>query len=246
MEVYCTSVIPIRFPKAKLKKEFLNVCANLNILSDYSSYNGLLNLKTIPDINIGYFEFYHIPSENVDIQCVFCERTMTIVITWKNLYNDYFELVNQSLKKRKNFVKAIIEYNPMDENLLPLINLIGRYKDRGLSINYAFTFFSVYDETFTQASEQHLKVLAEPSVVNMDDMLSSQDTNNYYGSETQINHEILDTIKDVDLYSEQKTFVTWASIVSLSKNKEIFVKNHIDFDRIVDTENLESLLFAKQ
>ena len=58
-------------------------------------------------------------------------------------------------------------------------------------------------------------------------MLSSKDTIFCYAPTTTINKEILETIKDVDLFSEQKTFITWASIVSLSKNKDVFVKNHI-------------------
>lgn len=152
---------------------------------------------------------------------------MTIVLTWENKYKDYYELVNQSLKKRKKLVKRVLEYNPKDTCLLPLMKLLEEYKEYGLSINYAFTFYSVCDEHFTLSNEQHLKVLAEPSVINMDDMLSSYNTNNPYGPETKINKEILKTIKDVDLYSEQETFVTWASIVSLSKNQEVFVRNHI-------------------
>jgi len=227
MEVYCTSVIPIKFRNAEIRKDIVSICKNQKILSGYDSYGGAINLKTIPDINIKDLEFYHIPSENTDIQCVFSDSTLTIVLTWENTYNDYYELVNQSLKKRKKLVKRVIEYNPKDKNLLPLMKLLEEYKEYGLSINYAFTFYSVCDEHFTQSNEQHLKVLAEPSVINMDDMLSSQNTNNLYGPKTKINKEILKTIRDVDLYSEQETFVTWASIVSLTKNRDVFVRNHI-------------------
>ena len=232
MEVYCTSVIPIKFRNAETKKDIISICKNQKILSGYDNYGGTINLKTIPDINIKDLEFYHIPSENTDIQCVFGDSTLTIVLTWENAYNDYYELVNQSLKKRKKLVKRVIEYNPKDKNLLPLMKLLEEYKEYGLSINYAFTFYSVCDEHFTLSNEQHLKVLSEPSVINMDDMLSSLNTNNLYYPKTKINKDILKTIKDFDLYSEQKTFVTWASIVSLSKNREIFVRNHISLTLI--------------
>ncbi len=227
MEVFCTSVIPIKFQNPRTKKDIFNICKNRKILSSYDSYGGAINLKTISDMNIKDFEFYHIPSENTDIQCVFSETTMTIILTWKNSYNDYYELVNLSLKKRKKLVKRVIEYNPKDKSLLPLMKILEEYKECGLSINYAFTFYSVYDENFNLSNEQHLKVLSEPSIINMDDMLSSLDTNNPYGPKTKINKEILKTIKDIDLYSEQKTYVTWASIVSLTKNQEVLVKNHI-------------------
>ena len=159
MEVYCTSIIPIKFRNWEIKKEIVSICKNQNILSRYDNYEGAINLKTIPDINMKSLEFYYIPSEDSDIQCVFGESTLTIVLTWDNTFNDYYELVNQSLKKRKELVKRVIEYNPKDENLLPLMKLLERYKEYGLSINYAFTFYSVCDENFTQSCEQHLKVL---------------------------------------------------------------------------------------
>lgn len=227
MDVFCTSVVPVKFRNSEIKNEIVSLCKNQGILSDYDSYCGPINLKTIPDINIMALEFYHIPSADTDIQCVFSESTLTIVLTWENTYSDYYDLVNNSLTKRKELVKRVVEYNPEDERLSLFMKILERYREDGLSVNYAFTFYSVYDENFTQANEQHLKVLAEPSVVNMDDMLSSLDTNNLYSSKTKINKEILKTIKDVDLFSEQKTFVTWASIVSLSKSKEVFIKNHI-------------------
>lgn len=227
MDVFCTSVVPVKFRNSEIKNEIVSLCKNQGILSDYDSYCGPINLKTIPDINIMALEFYHISSADTDIQCVFSESTLTIVLTWENTYCDYYDLVNNSLTKRKELVKRVVEYNPEDERLSLFMKILERYREDGLSVNYAFTFYSVYDENFTQANEQHLKVLAEPSVVNMDDMLSSLDTNNLYSSKTKINKEILKTIKDVDLFSEQKTFVTWASIVSLSKSKEVFIKNHI-------------------
>lgn len=227
MESYCTSIIPVKFSDAKLTREIINVCKEKQMLFDYSNYKGTINLKAIPDINVGQFDFYYIPSSKTDIQCAFSESTLTLILTWKNAYADYYSLVNQSLGDRKQLVKRILAYAPNDENLVPLMKILERYRENGLAINYAFTFYSIYDENFTEVSEQHLKVLAEPSIINMDDMLSSMDTTVVYNSKTKINKEILKTIKDVDIYSAQKTFITWASIVSMTKSKDVFVKNHI-------------------
>ena len=227
MDVYCTSIIPIKLPNAKLTREIISICKNQQLLYDYGNYCGAINLKTIPDINIKSFDFYYIPSPKTDIQCAFSESTLTLILTWKNAYNDYYSLVNQSLEERKKLVKRVLEYNPKDACLSPFMKLLEGYRDKGLCINYAFTFYSIYDKNFTEASEQHLKILAEPSVINMDDMLSSEDMSGRYSPKTKINMEILETINDVDLYSEQKTFITWASIVSLSKSENVFVKNHI-------------------
>ena len=227
MDVYCTSIIPVKLPNARLTKEIISICKNQQLLSDYCNYSGEINLKNIPDINIKPFNFYYIPSKKTDIQCAFSESTLTLILTWKNTYNDYYSLVNQSLEERKRLVKRVLEYNPKDECLSPFMKLLEKYRDKGLIINYAFTFYSIYDKNYTETSEQHLKILAEPSVINMDDMLSSEDLSVRYSPKTKVNKEILGTINDVDLYTEQKTFITWASIVTLSKSEEFFVRNHI-------------------
>lgn len=227
METFCTSIIPVKIPNSKLTKEIISVCKSQHLISDYNNYTGDIHLKTIPDINTAPFDFYYIPSSKTDIQCAFSESTLTIILTWKNTHSDYYSLVNQSLMERKRLVERILDYKPKDENLLPIMRLLESYKNNGLSVNYAFTFYSICDEDYSEKDEKHLKVLSEPSVVNMDDMLSSKDSTFIYDPMTSINEEVLETIRDVDLYSEQKTFITWASIVSLSKNKEVFVKNHI-------------------
>lgn len=227
METFCTSIIPVKIPNSKLTKEIISVCKSQHLISDYNNYAGIIHLKTILDINTTPFAFYYIPSSKTDIQCAFSESTLTIILTWKNTYSDYYSLVNQSLTERKRLVERILDFNPKDEDLLPIIRLLKSYKDKDLSVNYAFTFYSICDENYSEEDEKHLKVLAEPSLVNMDDMLSSKDNTFIYAPTTIINEEVLETIRDVDLYSEQKTFITWASIVSMSKNKDLFVKNHI-------------------
>ena len=227
MEVLCTSIIPIKLNNTEFTREFEFYCKQNSIISDYTKYEGLINLRAIPDINANFLRFYHIPSPKTDIQCAFCETTLTIILTWRNNYNDYYELVNHSLSKRKKLVKRVLSFNPKDEQLIPLLNVIKNYKNEGVGINYAFTFYSIFDKSFTQSCEQHIKVLAEPSLINMDDMLSSLDINTTYSNKSKVNKELLKSIKDIDLCSDQKTYVTWASIVSLSKDRQMFIRNHI-------------------
>ena len=227
MEVLCTSIIPIKFNDAEFTRKIETYCKHNSIVSDYTYYGGLINLKAIPDINTNFLRLYHIPSHKTDIQCAFCETTLTIILTWKNNYKDYFELVNNSLSKRKKLVQRVLNYNPKDEQLKPLLNVIKKYENDGVGINYAFTFYSIYDNNFTQSCEQHIKVLAEPSLINMDDMLSSIDINTTYSYKSKVDKEMLKTIKNIDLCGDQKTYVTWASIVTLSKDNQMFIRNHI-------------------
>lgn len=225
--MYCTSVIPVNLLTSKFTREFISSCKKQDILLDYCGYMGTINLKSMPDISTEGLEFYYILSDNLDIQCVFGEKTLTIVLTWTHTYDNYYDLVNESLNLRKILVKRILEYKPEDEGLARLLQKLVIHKDNGSSIYYAFTFYSICDENYSRTCEQHLKVLVEPSVINKDDMLSSHNDTVLYTSKTKVNQRVLNAIKDVDIYSEQKTYVTWASIVSLSRKREVFVKNHI-------------------
>lgn len=232
MEVFCTSVIPIKLCNAEVTKEILQICKERQILLDYTSYTGEFDLRANPDINTSFLKLYHIPSSQTDIQCAFCETTLTIVLTWKNTYEDYYQLVNSLLQGRKQVVKRVVEYSPKDASLVPLLDLLKQYMSRGVAINYAFTFYSVYDYAYNSANEQHLKVLVEPSIINMDDMLSSADTYVEYTAKTEVNKKLLDSIQNIDMSNEQETYITWASIVSLSRNREMCIRNHIMLTQI--------------
>lgn len=232
MEVFCTSVIPIKLCNAEVTKEVLQICKERQILLDYTSYTGEFDLRANPDINTSFLKLYHIPSSQTDIQCAFCETTLTIVLTWKNTYEDYYQLVNSLLQGRKQVVKRVVEYSPKDASLVPLLDLLKQYMSRGVAINYAFTFYSVYDYAYNSANEQHLKVLVEPSIINMDDMLSSADTYVEYTAKTEVNKKLLDSIQNIDISNEQETYITWASIVSLSRNREMCIRNHIMLTQI--------------
>ncbi len=232
MEVFCTSVIPIKLCNAEVTKEVLQICKERQILLDYTSYTGEFDLRANPDINTSFLKLYHIPSLQTDIQCAFCETTLTIVLTWKNTYEDYYQLVNSLLQGRKQVVKRVVEYSPKDASLVPLLDLLKQYMSRGVAINYAFTFYSVYDYAYNSANEQHLKVLVEPSIINMDDMLSSADTYVEYTAKTEVNKKLLDSIQNIDMSNEQETYITWASIVSLSRNREMCIRNHIMLTQI--------------
>lgn len=232
MEVFCTSVIPIKLCNAEVTKEVLQICKERQILLDYTSYTGEFDLRANPDINTSFLKLYHIPSSQTDIQCAFCETTLTIVLTWKNTYEDYYQLVNSLLQGRKQVVKRVVEYSPKDASLVPLLDLLKQYMSRGVAINYAFTFYSVCDYAYNSANEQHLKVLVEPSIINMDDMLSSADTYVEYTAKTEVNKKLLDSIQNIDMSNEQETYITWASIVSLSRNREMCIRNHIMLTQI--------------
>lgn len=226
MNTYCTSVIPIRIGQKDFTGIVLGEGIKKKLLHQYENYVGDLNLLSIPDINLNQSNIFFIPSEMMDIQCVVCDNTLSLILTWKKVYKNYYNLINDSLTRRNKLVKDILNYKSDDENLSQFLALLSRNKDKGISINYAFTFYSIYDKNYEDAYEKHIKVLAEPSLINMDDMLSSANIK-LYNNKTVINEDALNNINNIDICSGQKTYVTWASIVSLSLDKNLFLKNHI-------------------
>ena len=96
MNTYCTSIIPIRIGQKILTEKILEEGLKQGLLHQYEDYPGVLNLLSISDINLHQSIIYYIPSETIDIQCVVCDNTFSLVLTWKKLYKNYFNLINDS------------------------------------------------------------------------------------------------------------------------------------------------------
>ena len=228
METLCTSVIPIKFSDAILAKRFVSDCAENGFLHPYASYAGIVNLTSIKDITTNSFDFYFIPSSQTDIQCVCCESTLILVLTWEKNYDDYYCMVNEQLKKKNVVVKNVLSFYSGDELLRQFLAQLKGYCERGeANVFYAFTYYSILDKAFSDEDVVHVKVLAEPSVIQMDDMQCSDIADMEYHAETVLNDRIIDSINDIDFYTEQQTYVTWASVVTVSKKRDVFINNHV-------------------
>ena len=228
METLCTSVIPIKFSDAVLAKRFVSDCTENDFLRPYASYAGIVNLTSIKDITTNSFDFYFIPSSQTDIQCVCCESTLILVLTWEKNYDDYYCMVNEQLKKKNVVVKNVLSFYSGDELLRQFLAQLKGYCERGeANVFYAFTYYSILDKAFSDEDVVHVKVLAEPSVIQMDDMQCSDIVDMEYHAETVLNDRIIDSINDIDFYTEQQTYVTWASVVTVSKKRDVFINNHV-------------------
>lgn len=228
METLCTSVIPIKFGDAALAKRFVGACVQNGLFCPYDSYAGIVNLTSIKDINTGSFGFYFVSSLQTDIQCVYCESTLLLVLTWEKNFDDYYCLVNELLKKKNVVVKNVLGFHSADESLRGFLAQLKHSCDRGeANVFYAFTYYSIFDAGFADVDVVHAKVLAEPSVIQMDDMQSSDIADMEYHPSTLLNERIIASINDIDFYTEQQTYVTWASVVTVSKKRDAFINNHV-------------------
>ena len=86
--------------------------------------------------------------------------------------------------------------------------------------NYVFSFYTITpDPSIDELDDKLLKLLAEPSLLDIDDMLSTECGEGVSGN-TVVKQSFLDEIEDCDLAHSSKTFITWATVVSVVNDKD--------------------------
>lgn len=133
-------------------------------------------------------------------------------------FNLNLESVSSELSKRNLFHQNIIsghEDSPIYKFLLDLNSWVPESTYGSAKINYVFSFYVLESEVFN-SDEILLKVLAEPSLVDMDDMLSTN-RETYVDLTYQVKQDYIDSIFDVDISAHSLTYITWATIVALTK-----------------------------
>jgi hypothetical protein len=85
-----------------------------------------------------------------------------------------------------------------------------------VSLNYVFSFYILEHPDGPSIDFLHLKILAEPSLVDLDDALSTE-INGIYDISAEIKDCYLDELSDVDIANNASTYITWATIVSVTE-----------------------------
>jgi len=81
-------------------------------------------------------------------------------------------------------------------------------------VNYVFSFYTITPgPSIDELDDNLLRLLAEPSLLDIDDMLSTECGSGVCGN-TAVKQSFLNEIEDCDLAHSSKTFITWATIVS--------------------------------
>ena len=87
-------------------------------------------------------------------------------------------------------------------------------------VNYVFSIYLYHPDSKPSSDEMDaLKLLAEPSLLDLDDMVSTcahGDGTECHTGEPKL-RTALESIRDVDLAPDVHTFITWASIVSIDR-----------------------------
>ncbi len=226
MKASQTSIVPIKFSSVKDLDSFRNKCIQLDILSPYDSFSGQFNLRSVKDINTNDFSFYYLKNTASEAQCAFRGESVILIVTMLSDFEDYYPFIGSALKSRAQFVKDTLSCRSSDPYLRRFL-LLACQGPLTAKISYVFTFFSIFDPNFSEKKTIHTKVLAEPSIISSDDMLCTELGEQLYNRKTTLDQSIANKIHDIDLDSDQWSFITWASVVTIAKKEDEFVKTHL-------------------
>ncbi len=127
------------------------------------------------------------------------------------------DLINE-LKKRNRYHKSIINgkaESPLSFLKKPLTDISSNKSIYKPIINYVFSFY-VFERS-EDFSENKIKLLLEPSMVGLDDMLSSN--HNIDGFDLSSLDFSKLKLKDIDLFCYSNTYISWVTLVTLVEEK---------------------------
>ena len=224
MKLQIISIIPIELYTIKHANEFKAYLNSNHIISECNNVIIDLFYEIFP-INSNFYKIDHeicpntmIAFSESGIAIVYENNPLNIILNINNITN----ICNERKEYHNSFI-----LNNSNNPLHNLFQLFEKFNDmifRAPEINYVFSLYLIEStEKDIEGKKDLIKILAEPSLIDVDDMLSSS----IKDSEiiiAKINNKKINKIKDVDLFSSVETYITWASIVSVIYNKADFVK----------------------
>ena len=157
----------------------------------------------------------------------FHESSLCICIT--KTVNDWkldHASITAELGRRNKDHQAIIN-NTHASPVHDILKEIQKYSGKSLygkfSASYVFSFYILEKNEDDQIDKYQIMKLIEPSTIDMDDMLSTDTTP--ANTRTTIKQNAIDSIKDVDISNSSETYISWATILSLSAPGEATQKN---------------------
>jgi hypothetical protein len=141
-------------------------------------------------------------------------------ITTNPSWSPSIQTVREELFSRRQYHQRIIadSNNLLGEDIFKGLRESRRGKPYRFKVNYVFSMY-IFRPTAALTDDEvtAMKTLAEPSILDLDDMFSASDIGtplDFRSNIPKIKHA-LETIADRDLTPEATTFITWASIVSI-------------------------------
>lgn len=176
--------------------------------------------STMQEISPDGTLIYALHVEGYVAWAIFCETTLCIAIDDKRTYERITEeFIATELTGRAEYHAALL----CDNGHTPVHVVMAQLRKALVAslikpkVHYVFGSYCLSGEDRISAKEKSLlKVLAEPSIIDVDDMLASSE---YAGPDINFpepNHRLFQRISDIDPSALTTTYVTWASVVSYS------------------------------
>lgn len=165
-------------------------------------------------------KFYRLsPLFGEHIHIAFHESSLCLILEQESsAFSLDLQSISNELSKRNVFHENIIsnlEASPINKLLSDLNEWLPKSMYGAARINYVFGFYVLESEDMNPDAVL-LKVLAEPSLIDMDDMLSTN-CDRIAHDAYEVKQDYIDSISDVDISAHSSTFITWATIVALTK-----------------------------
>ncbi|GAA6198754.1 hypothetical protein NBRC116598_42010 [Pseudophaeobacter arcticus] len=168
---------------------------------------------------------YSINIEGHVAWAIFCETALCIAIDNERSYEALTEdLVSSELQDRAEHHASLIEdkgevvvHTVMTEicQALSMSQIIPK-------VSYVFGSYCLSGENKISDKEKSLlKILAEPSIIDVDDMLASSEYTTADIHFPDPDHRLFQRTSDIDPSALTTTYVTWASVVSYSMDQSV-------------------------
>ncbi len=221
MKLSVTSIIPIELYTLKRRK----LCEESLLKSKtiFPLDNGLN--KIFSEVGGNASSIYGVsPNLSESTAIAFHESSICFCVE-KTL--DNWELnhssISKELEQRNKYHNLIINNdssNPVYALLKEICRSLQEESYGSIQPSYVFSFYILDRTTNTDMiNKQELMKLVEPSIIDMDDMLSTEcDASN---TQTHIKQSAIDRITDIDISNKSETYISWATIVSVVNSNDM-------------------------
>ncbi len=210
MKIIRATIVPLELFERKLRTEFEDQLTKHTFLCE--GYTGLLK-RVFTELADDVPSVYQIQHGELNVIVAFHGSSACFV---------RFELITQNLLREEDILAELTKRRGLHRSIIasktdifgiPIPNASERYN---IAPSYAFSYYLVdaHNEK-NDPGEDLLKVLAEPSIIDLDDMISSD------GSSSKITPTVLSTVsslQDCDIAADSSAYITWASILAISRS----------------------------
>lgn len=184
----------IRPTELRIKPIFLEICGENSSLYEVSS-----------DYSESSIMAFHESS--------LCICVQKVIDNW----NLEHSLIVEELDRRNKYHEAIIKNtanSPIHNLLKEIKKFLKKNEYEEIAPSYVFNFYVIEKHESDRINKNEMMKLLEPSMIDMDDMISTESK----PSETfsNVKQHAVESIRDVDISNTSETYISWATIVSLS------------------------------